>query len=187
MFFSLATKPSEILRRALGTISMSISQLKYIVVCLFASLILGILMAMSLPISQTLKGMPSHNQTQGVSGIVTRLQGNQMPTVGSQGTRTALSPISTQIWIFSGRIQGRGTHWSVSEAEKHPNLVVRTQSDAQGKFFVSLPPGEYTLFAQYGSDLYLNLFQGDGSYASVIVSEGTITETRLVNTEGAAF
>lgn len=166
---------------------MSKFQLKSIVVFLFASLILGILTAMSLPVSQTLKSMPSHNQTQGVSGIVTRLQGNQMPTVGSNRTRTAPSPISTQVWIFSGRIPGRGTRWPVSEAEKHPNFVGRTQSDAQGKFFVSLPPGEYTLFAQDGSDLYLNLFKGDGSYASVIVSEGKVTETRLDNTEGAAF
>jgi hypothetical protein len=166
---------------------MSTSPFKPVLGCVFVSLVLGILMAMSLPVSQTLKGMPSSNQNQGVSGIVSCLQGNQMPTVDRNNARTAPSSISTQVWIFSGRIQAKGTRWSVSEAQKHPNLVGRVQSDEQGKFFVSLPPGEYTLFAQYGDDLYLNLFMGDGSYASVRVSEGKITETRLVNTEGAAF
>jgi hypothetical protein len=166
---------------------MSTSQFKPVLVCCFVSVVLGILMAMSLPVPKTIKGMPSPNQGQGVSGVVTRLQGNRMPTVDRNNARLEPSPISTAIWIFSGRIQGKGTHWSVSEAEKHPNLLTQVRSDDWGQFFVSLPPGEYTLFAQYGSDLYLNLFAGDGNYASVRVSEGRITETRLVNTEGAAF
>ncbi len=120
-------------------------------------------------------------------GIVTCLQGNQMPTVNRNNPRSEPSPVSTDVWIFSGRIPGKGTHWPLSEAEKHPNLVARVRSDAQGEFFVSLAPGEYTVFAQYGSDLYLNLFMGEGSYGSVQVREGKVTETRLVNTESAAF
>lgn len=166
---------------------MSASRLKPVFVCLFIVLTVGILTAISFSVSQTLKGMPSQNQRQGVSGVVTRLQGNQMPMVGHTNSRTPPSPVSTQVWIFSGRIPGKGTQWSVSEAQKHPNLVRRVQSDAQGKFFVSLPPGEYTFFAQYGDNLYLNSFLGDGSYQSVQVSEGKVTEIRLVNTEGAVF
>lgn len=168
-------------------IEMSISRLKPVLICLVLAVIVGTFAAMSLPVSQTLKGMPIQNQRQGVSGVVTRLQGNQMPMVNRDNSRTAPSPVSTQIWIFSGRIPGKGTHWPISEAQKHPNLVGRVQSDSQGKFFVSLPPGEYTLFAQYGDNLYLNSFTGDGSYESVQVSEGQITDIRLVNTENAVF
>ncbi|MBW4547107.1 MAG: hypothetical protein KME25_22105 [Symplocastrum torsivum CPER-KK1] len=166
---------------------MSTSRFKPVLIGIFICLVLGSLMAMSLPVSQSFKGMPPSNQEQGVSGLVTRLQGNQMPMVGRSSPRTAPSPISTQVWIFSGRIKSQGTRWSITEAEKHPNLVDRIRTDAEGKFFVSLPPGEYTLFAQDGSDLYLNSFLGDGSYATVQVNEGKITETRLVNTEGATF
>jgi|SRR5919199_4548718 hypothetical protein len=166
---------------------MSASRFKLAFVCLFIALAVGILTAMNFPVSQTLKGMPSPNQRQGVSGLVTRLQGNQMPMIDKNRARAAPSPVSTQVWIFSGRIPGKGTHWAVSEAQKHPNIVSRVQSDAQGKFFVSLPPGEYTLFAQYGDNLYLNSFLGDGSYQSLQVSEGKITEIRLINTEGAVF
>ncbi|NEQ25602.1 MAG: hypothetical protein F6K28_42380 [Microcoleus sp. SIO2G3] len=166
---------------------MSTSRFKPVLIGVFICLVLGSLMAMSFPVSQSLKRMPSSNQEQGVSGLVTRLQGNQMPMVGTSRPRTAQSPISTQVWIFSGRIKSQGTRWSVSEAEKHPNLVDRIRTDAEGKFFVSLPPGEYTLFAQDGSDLYLNSFLGDGNYATVQVNEDKITETRLVNTEGATF
>lgn len=140
-----------------------------------------------MPVSSTLNGMPPPDAAQGVSGLVVRLQGNQMPTVGSNNSRTEPEVVSTQVWVFSGRISGKGPRWSVAEASKHANFVTRVQSDDQGKFFVSLAPGEYTFFAQYGSNLYLNSFLGDGSYASVQVTQGKVTKTRLVNTEKAVF
>lgn len=153
---------------------------------LLFGLAIGIPTAMSLPVSNTLNKMLSPTQ-EGVSGFVVRLQGNQMPTLGSNRLRIEPEPISTDVWVFSGRIQGKGPRWAVSEASQNPNLVKRVRSDAQGKFFVSLLPGEYTLFAQYDSDLYLNSFLGDGSYASVQVIAGKVTQTRLLNTERAAF
>lgn len=166
---------------------MPTSRFKPVLIILFIALAVGIPTAMSLSVFQTRKAMPSPNQRQGVSGSVTRLQGNQIPGIDRSNRATPPSPVSTQVWIFSGRIPGKGSHWSVSEAEKQPNLVSRVRSDEQGKFFVSLPPGEYTLLAQYGDNLYLNSFLGDGSYQSVRVSEGNVTEIRLVNTEGAVF
>lgn len=152
---------------------------------LLFGLAIGIPTAMSLPVSNTLKEMLS--PAQGVSGFVVRLRGNQMPTVGSNRLRIEPEPISTVVWVFSGRIQGKGPRWAVSEASQNPNLVKRVRSDAQGKFFVSLLPGEYTLFAEYDSNLYLNSFLGDGSYASVQVIAGKVTQTRLLNSERAAF
>lgn len=153
---------------------------------LLFGLAIGIPTAMSLPISNTLNEMLSPAQ-EGISGFVVRLQGNQMPTVGSNRVGIEPEPISTVVWVFSGRIQGKGPRWAVPEASQNPNLVKRVCSDAQGKFFVSLLPGEYTLFAQYNSDLYLNSFLADGSYASVQVIAGKVTQTRLLNTERAAF
>jgi hypothetical protein len=159
---------------------------QHTLIFLFISLALGIPTAMSLPVSQPTNGMSQPHPLQGVSGLVLRLQGNQISAIGSRH-KSEPEPISTSVWIFSGRIQSRGTHWLVSEAREHPNLVGCIQSDTRGKFFVDLPPGEYTLFAQYGSKLYLNSFLGDGSYESVQVSNGKITEIRLINTEKATF
>lgn len=139
------------------------------------------------PVSTALSGMLSSNEAQGVSGFVMRLQGNQMPTVGSSRSKSEPEPVSTDVWVFSGRIKSKGPRLSVTQASEYPSLVNRVHSDQQGKFFVSLPPGEYTLFAQYGSNLYLNSFLGDGSYASVQVVQGKVTQTRLVNTEKAVF
>jgi len=41
--------------------------------------------------------------------------------------------------------------------------------------------------AEYGFDLYLNKFLGDGSYASVQVNAHQVTEVQIINTENAFF
>jgi hypothetical protein len=124
----------------------------------------------------------------GVTGAVVRLVGNQMPMIGQKApTAKSPEPIKTTVWVFSGRIPSKGTRLAANEAQQNFNLVTQVKTDDNGKFEVKLPPGEYTLFAQYGKDLYLNSFSGDGSFSSVEVNEGKMTQLRLVNSEGAAF
>jgi hypothetical protein len=124
----------------------------------------------------------------GVTGAVVRVVGNQMPMIGEKTTtRKAPESVKTTVWVFSGRIPAKGTRLAISEAKQNFNLVTQVKTDDNGKFSVKLPPGEYTLFAQYGTDLYLNSFSGDGSFSAVQVSEGKMTELRLVNNERAAF
>lgn len=128
-------------------------------------------------------------QSQGIKGTVVRLSGDRMPTMGDNTTRTNPPQlIQTTVWIFSGRIPSNSSpEWSVREASQNGNLLSKVTSDSDGNFFAELPPGEDTLFAQYDSNLYLNSFLGDGSYESVQVNEGKITEINLVNTEDAFF
>jgi hypothetical protein len=126
-------------------------------------------------------------QTQGVRGAVTRITGNQMPSIGENRQRSKPQPVKTSVWVFSGRIPAKGTSLSITEAKQNFKLVTQAKTDKNGKFFVKLPPGEYTIFAQYGNNLYLNSFLGDGSFKSVQVTEGKVTEIRLVNSENASF
>jgi len=127
-------------------------------------------------------------QPQGITGTVLSLSGDQMPSMDANPHRSGPQPISTKIWIFSGKIMGSGSpRWSLEVALQHPNLVGWVNSNVEGQFQVGLPPGEYTRMAQYGSDLYLNYFLGDGSYLSIPVTAGDIENIELVNTENAAF
>lgn len=129
---------------------------------------------------------------QGIAGQVRRLTGDHMPSVqdpelGQQLSQSQSHFVQTEVWIFSGRIMAKGTRWPIDEAAQHPQLVGQVSSDGQGKFSVSLPSGEYTLLAQYGSDLYLNAFLSDGSYATLQVNSGKVTSVDLVNREDATF
>lgn len=142
---------------------------------------------MSLPNPTSFNFSSLPEQKQGIQGKVVRVQGNQMPRLADTFNEKAPQPITTNVWIFSGRIASQGTRWSISEARQHPKLIGWVTTDETGKFSVGLPAGEYTLFAEDGDDLYLNSFLGDGNYGTVKVNKTQITETLLVNTEAAVF
>ena len=129
---------------------------------------------------------------QGIQGQVIQVSGDYMPHLSSQ--RADLSNdqpsnrVQTKVWIFAGQILGTGSpQWSVASAIHHPNFVRSVESDRQGHYSVSLSPGEYTVFAQYDATLYLNAFQGNGSFKTVIVNEGEIVDLDLVNISNAIF
>jgi hypothetical protein len=136
----------------------------------------------------TLSQQQLPDQAQGVRGDVLQVTGNQMPPLDAHDQELAQQPVRTKVWIFSGRVTSSSSpRWPLSAARQHPGLMGWTVSNSEGKFEVGLPPGEYTLLVEYGSDLYLNRFLGDGSYASVQVAANQITEVQLVNTENAVF
>lgn len=149
------------------------------------------------PSSAVVKLLPAANR-QGIAGSVWSLTGNHMPRplekspsaqAGSQPhSQARRQPVQTNVWIFSGRIPSQGKlRLLVDQAKQHPRFLGQVRSNAKGEFSVGLPPGEYTLLAQYGSNLYLNSFLGDGSYATVKVKPGKITNTQLTNSERATF
>jgi hypothetical protein len=133
-------------------------------------------------------------QPQGVKGDVLSLSGNYM--IGANRSKTKSTPVATRIWIFSGKVMPSlsalnssappSTRWPLRDAQKRPNFIGWTTSDAKGKFQVGLKPGEYTLFAEYGQDLYLNLFSVDGSYSSIQVKPNKFTELQLINSENSS-
>ena len=124
------------------------------------------------------------SQKQGIQGVVSSLSGNHMPT--NEKLTGNSQTVSTKVWVFRGKINGTTSpQWSLEQAKKHPSLIGWVLSDAEGKFKVGLPTGEYTLFGEFDSYLYLNSFVGDGSYASVQVSPNKITDMQIVNTENS--
>ena len=132
-------------------------------------------------------------QAQGIQGQVTQLSGDYMPRLSPSAEAFTFNPpshskVQTQIWIFAGRIPGSSSpQWPVARADEHRSFVRTVESDAEGRYTVALDPGEYTVFAQYGDMLYLNAFQGDGSFQSVTVNPEEIVNLDLVNTSGATF
>lgn len=128
---------------------------------------------------------PSSNQ--GIRGQVLWLGGNQMPSPNVSSTGTC-KPIKTRLWIFTGQVAAPSKPtWPIREARNHPALVTIIESDALGNYNATLPPGEYTLLAEYGEVLYLNQFSSSGHFASVTVYPGKMSEFSLHNAESAYF
>jgi hypothetical protein len=125
------------------------------------------------------------HQYQGVTGYVIKKSGNYFPPVRPDRTSAKSEPIATRVWIFSGKISRNSTQWSLNDARKHPSLLGWTMSASNGQFMVGLKPGEYTLLAEYGTELYLNRWGMDGNYSSIQVEAGQIKEIELINDKDA--
>jgi hypothetical protein len=124
------------------------------------------------------------DEASGIRGQVLRRVGNFMPGRARSGRE---EPVQTTVWIFQGSIPALAPHWAVAEAIAHPALLTQVATDAAGFFSVSLPPGTYTVLAQYDDYLYLNSFTAENEYTSVQVPSQGVAEVSLVNTEEATF
>lgn len=130
--------------------------------------------------------------TQGIQGTVVQITGNQMPMVGQK--KAVPQPISATVWVFYGRIKPPSDRWLVSEAQTSQNWITAVATDANGRFTIGLPAGEYTLLVQYEPEangksayLYSNAYTKEGEYKSVVVEPTKVTEVSLTNTEKVTF
>lgn len=116
---------------------------------------------------------------QGVWGDVWFWQGDFMP-----GTPTGtVTPVSREIVIFEPTTlndvaydrDGSGLITQILT-----NEVARTTSDTDGFFQISLPPGDYSVFAVEGDGFYANGTDGEGVILPVTVRTGEVDDV-LVN------
>ena len=91
-------------------------------------------------------------------------------------------PELSPVHVFRGRVQPFET-----PDPKHPALIKIVQPDQEGRFEMSLPPGEYTLVLDIGGRLYLNNWLDDGSWAITEVTAGKWTEYTIENVLEATF
>jgi len=127
---------------------------------------------------------PSARRAQGVRGRVVKLKGNFMPGPGARpgGTRT---PLAVPVHVFEGKVKP-----FAGPNPKHPQFVKVVRAGADGAFRVALPPGEYTVVAEIGGRLYLNLVQTtpDGpAWGTVTVKPGQWSTVNIEDTSEAAF
>lgn len=126
-------------------------------------------------------------QKQGIQGEVAAISGNQMPMIGNIRKPSQPEAVQTTVWIFPGSIPAQTPRIKLSALQSEYKPIKQVKTDSRGNFFAQLPPGKYTVFAQYGEDLYLNSFAGDGTYSTVEVSANQMSQVRLVNSEKATF
>jgi hypothetical protein len=117
---------------------------------------------------------------QGVRGKVVKKTGNFMPGPRPAGGQT--TPLSVPVHVFRGKLKPLA-----APDPRHPNLVTVVKSGNDGSFEIPLEPGEYTIVAEIGGKLYLNSFDGDGSWTTVTVKPGAFTDWNIDDTSEAAF
>ena len=131
--------------------------------------------------------------TQGIVGEVIWLEGNQMPGPTPEGSKTGDSnekkgiPVEREIHVYKllnvKDTESKGSF--ITDVNGH--LVKKVYSNAEGKFSVSLSPGEYSLLVKEGDFFFANLFDGNNNIHPVVVNQNKVTETTIKVDYKAAY
>lgn len=125
--------------------------------------------------------------SQGFTGQITELTGNQMPMKGAPPS--VPKGIATTVLIYEptniNQVKRLGTSATYTAIET--KLVASVDTDSTGKFAVALPAGSYSVFVKQGTQFYANLFDTNNNIALFTVEEGKLTEVKLTVSSKASF
>ncbi len=134
---------------------------------------------------------PYQPEGQGITGQITWLEGNLMPTISDSGTESKNGPkgkpVKRMIRIYpllkisdlsleSGLVQNLAA-----------KPITEIESDESGKYSVQLSPGRYSVFTVEENGLFANTFDGEGNVQPVTVKAGEWTLLDIIVNYKAVF
>lgn len=125
--------------------------------------------------------------TQGISGIITELKGNQMPMKGAPANTPR--PISVTVLVYepTNLSQVQRVETSALYTTINTRKVASVLSDSTGAFKVALPPGTYSLFVQQGKFFFANSFDSQNNIQLVTVEANKVTPFNITINSGATY
>ena len=122
----------------------------------------------------------SINLEQGIKGVVREEVGNQMPSPDVKPPEP--KPLKTTVYVYELTNMSQ----VINEKRNAPfytsiltKEVAKVDSDAEGKFVLSLPAGRYSLFTKVDGRFYAGNFDEKMNIQPVTVEENKVTETKI--------
>lgn len=134
---------------------------------------------------------PYQPEGQGITGQVTWLEGNHMPTISDSGKESTKEPkgipVKRTIRIYpllkiSDMSLEDGLFRSLAAKP-----ITEIETDESGKYTLKLIPGRYSVFTVEEDGLFANTFDGEGNVQPVTVKEGEWTLLDIVINYKAVF
>jgi hypothetical protein len=139
----------------------------------------GILLIISITIPALQNCYAKGNAKQGIAGEVVWTEGNNMPGVGVNTVVT--KKVAREIVVYPMINQKDVTS---TEAPFYSNVniksVAKGKSGKNGKFFIRLPQGKYSVFVLEKGKLYANSLDGDGNINPVEVNKNKVTISGMI-------
>ncbi|MBL0884257.1 MAG: carboxypeptidase regulatory-like domain-containing protein [Chitinophagaceae bacterium] len=125
--------------------------------------------------------------TQGISGIITELRGNQMPMKGAPENKP--HPVSVTLLVYEPThlSQVQRVETSALYTAINTRKVASVLSDSTGTFRVALPPGTYSLFVQQGKFFFANSFDSQNNIQLVTVEANKVTSFNITINSSATY
>jgi hypothetical protein len=136
----------------------------------------------------SVKNSQSQTVTQGITGRITEVTGNQMPMEGTR-SRTPKAVLTT-VYIYEPTHISQVTQVKDAPAEYtaiSTKQVASITTDSTGHFTVALPPGSYSVFVGHKKRLYANLFDSRNNIALFTVEENKLTTVNLTISSSAVY
>lgn len=125
--------------------------------------------------------------TQGISGVITELRGNQMPMKGAPENKP--KPVSATLLVYepTNLSQVQRIETSPLYTSINTKMVASVLSDSTGAFNVALPPGTYSLFVQQGKFFFANSFDSQNNIQLVTVEANKVTNFNITINSRATY
>jgi hypothetical protein len=105
----------------------------------------------------------------GIHGRVEIWEGNFMPPVDASGRNNSIKPgLGLLVRAYEPVKIGGGIASARRDSVPAP-VVAQTTTDSTGRFFLPVPPGNYSVFVQQDSGWYYNGWNGEGIQGAVTV------------------
>jgi hypothetical protein len=125
--------------------------------------------------------------SQGISGIVEKRSGNQMPSPDVMDSKAPA--IKTMVYVFEST--------NISQVERSGSepfyktigtkLIDSVSTDENGRFAIRLEPGSYSLFTKVNGQYYANSFDQFNNISPAKVEQGKVTQVNITISAGASF
>lgn len=127
---------------------------------------------------------PKLQNSEGITGYVRILKGNQMPMHGK--AQAAGSGRQSEVYIFSAVPVGNAAGTSPLFSKINARLVATAKTDSAGHYTVHVPPGRYSLFVKEEKGFFSNEID-DGYFTPVNVQANQLTVKNINVTLQSTF
>jgi hypothetical protein len=112
--------------------------------------------------------------TQGICGSIVWKSGNLMPSPDREPVKA--KPVQRELFVYELTNIAEATLQDGFYTAVVKSKIKSVKSDAEGKFCLELPEGEYSLFVKEGDKgLYANSFDGKGNVFPVKVNKDKVS------------
>jgi hypothetical protein len=125
--------------------------------------------------------------SEGIHGTVEIWEGNFMPPVDPQHGRGTITPGVNRRVRAHEPVRMAGGLSSARRDSVPTRLVAETVTDSNGRFFLPVPPGTYSVFVEEDSSWYFNGWNGEGIQGAVTVEAGKPSDMLIKVTTKATF
>jgi hypothetical protein len=118
--------------------------------------------------------------SQGITGIVEQISGNQMPRIGQEPTKPRPFPTTVFFYTPTDITQVQRVGETPIYTSIFTKLIATAETDSVGRFTASLPVGRYSVFVQVEKKFFANNFDIRNNISLITVEKNKVADIKIL-------